>query len=171
MKSCSVCDEKKNLNCFYKRAMSSDGLTSACVECIRKNVKHNAKVYYQNNKEKISKRQKKYNQSLKGIQKSRHRFLMKTYGISLNQYNVMIKEQNHKCKVCGLDEIDAGKNGLHVDHNHTTGQVRALLCSGCNTALAILEGKSEIVAKLYDYLNYYKDSNIISIARGSDYAK
>lgn len=60
------------------------------------------------------------------------------YGMTLDDYDAMFKAQNGVCAICGVPPIArrGAKNGrLCVDHNHDTGQVRALLCSTCNSAL------------------------------------
>ena len=65
--------------------------------------------------------------------KSRDRFLRKTYGITLTQYNEMFKEQNGGCWIC---HRPPKKRALHVDHNHKTGKIRGLLCHNCNYGLS-----------------------------------
>jgi len=46
----------------------------------------------------------------------------------------MLEEQEHKCAICLTSDVDLEKL-LAVDHCHTTGKVRGLLCSNCNLAL------------------------------------
>ena len=66
---------------------------------------------------------------------------IKTYGLTLEQYEAMVEYQDHKCKICGIPETENSldKNGnpkrLSIDHDHETGQIRGLLCNPCNTAL------------------------------------
>ena len=65
----------------------------------------------------------------------RHYRLMKDYGLPTFMYNEMLKQQGYKCKVCGISHSDYGKN-FDVDHNHTNGNVRGLLCNSCNRLIA-----------------------------------
>jgi Recombination endonuclease VII len=65
----------------------------------------------------------------------RNRNLLKNYGISLEQYNQILKSQNGKCAICKKPELTTNKRNLAVDHNHKTGRVRGLLCKGCNVGL------------------------------------
>lgn len=58
------------------------------------------------------------------------------YGISLEIYEKMYKEQNGLCKICKRQQ-----ETLCVDHNHRTGKVRGLLCRYCNVTLGNLERK------------------------------
>lgn len=62
--------------------------------------------------------------------------LFKSYGITLDDYDAMLLAQGGVCAICAGP---GGKYGLHVDHCHTTGKVRGLLCTKCNGALHYLE--------------------------------
>jgi 5-methylcytosine-specific restriction endonuclease McrA len=54
------------------------------------------------------------------------------FGISLEQYEEMFRQQNGLCSICSSP---GGKLALAVDHDHSTGLVRSLLCSHCNVAM------------------------------------
>ena len=72
------------------------------------------------------------------------------FGISLAEYNRMLEEQNGVCAVCKGEEPKRYKN-IAVDHNHTTGEVRGLLCSSCNRALGLLQDNELIIEELLKY--------------------
>lgn len=59
--------------------------------------------------------------------------LQRTYGITLAEYNRVLKHQGNGCAIC---QKPAGSPRLSVDHCHTTGQLRGLLCWSCNKAIA-----------------------------------
>ena len=61
-------------------------------------------------------------------------------------------EQEGKCPCCGEFRSNTGINGLVVDHCHTTGKIRQLLCSSCNTALGLLKEKEDTILNLLDYV-------------------
>lgn len=61
------------------------------------------------------------------------RKLIRTYGITLVQYNEMLAGQNHRCAIC-KEQCATGKR-LAVDHDHDTGLIRGLLCQECNLML------------------------------------
>lgn len=65
---------------------------------------------------------------------NRDKYLKKKYGISLKQYNGMLKRQKYRCAICGKHQKDAPRN-LSVDHDHKTSLVRGLLCIYCNSKL------------------------------------
>lgn len=68
--------------------------------------------------------------------------LMVRYGVTKEWWEETYEKQGGVCAICKKAQIGtATGNRLHVDHCHTTGQVRGLLCAGCNTHLGILEKK------------------------------
>ena len=82
--------------------------------------------------------------------------LKNTYKISIEEYEQKLKEQNYSCAICNRHR-DEFKRNLSVDHDHKTGKVRSLLCIICNSNVAIVEDKLEIIQK---YLNKHrKDVN------------
>lgn len=77
------------------------------------------------------------------------------YGLSKEGYMEMLKEQAHRCRICGLDEVDMLDTKLHVDHNHSTGLIRGLLCRACNHGVGNFKDSPELLAKAIDYLEKY----------------
>lgn len=70
----------------------------------------------------------------------RDRQYQKMYGISVDDYNRMLEEQGGVCKICGTDKPNtAGKKYFAIDHCHSTGVVRGLLCNVCNVAVGFVE--------------------------------
>lgn len=65
------------------------------------------------------------------------------------------EEQNGQCAICGKHSTDC-KRRLALDHNHKTGELRGLLCSGCNPNIAWLENR---IAPIRVYLRHYQDPN------------
>ena len=64
-------------------------------------------------------------------EKAKNSSLKRRYGITLEQYNEMLIDQDNKCFICGKKHKDE-RYGLCVDHSHLTGKVRGLLCCYCN---------------------------------------
>jgi hypothetical protein len=66
--------------------------------------------------------------------RNKETFLMSKYGITLIEYEAMLKKQRGRCAICR--KKPSGRWGtLHVDHCHKTGRVRGLLCHRCNSSL------------------------------------
>lgn len=83
--------------------------------------------------------------------------LKKRFGISLEQYAALLEEQDHVCKICGnaeksVDHRTKQVRQLAVDHCHTKGHVRGLLCSDCNTAIGLLRDDPELLRKAAKYV-------------------
>jgi len=75
--------------------------------------------------------------------------LLRMYGISLEEFNDMYEVQKGVCKICGSE----GKaKGLAVDHCHSTGRVRGLLCVSCNTLLGKVESNPSLLSNILEYL-------------------
>lgn len=68
----------------------------------------------------------------------RDRHLQKRYGLTLAAYNQMLEAQGGVCAICGC-EPTVQKNKFVVDHDHATGQVRAILCHRCNVGVSYQE--------------------------------
>lgn len=81
----------------------------------------------------------------KHYQKTIGRF--KRYGITKEIYEEMYKKQSGKCYICNVVEPE-----LHIDHNHTTGKVRTLLCKECNMALGLLKENVVTLKNMIEYL-------------------
>lgn len=76
------------------------------------------------------------------------------YGITIDDYERMSEEQGHRCACCN-DELGA-RPGLgerfHIDHCHTSGAVRGLLCHQCNVAVGLIEDNPVRALRLAEYL-------------------
>ncbi len=86
--------------------------------------------------------------------------LLKTYGITLAQYEEISLVQNHKCAICKKKDGAVSKLGknrdLAVDHCHQTGKVRGLLCSPCNSGIGQLGDSIERLETALEYLRKHK---------------
>lgn len=76
----------------------------------------------------------------------RARHLKKTYGLTEKQLAELIHAQLGVCAVCRR------RKPVHVDHDHTTGEVRGVLCFPCNAALGQLQDDTELFRNAIDYL-------------------
>lgn len=86
--------------------------------------------------------------------------LKSLYGITLDEYERILEAQGHKCWCCGAEHKEAGRYGpLCVDHNHTTGDVRGLLCRRCNMVIGSVEESKELLTTLIDYLEVHNGTS------------
>ena len=101
--------------------------------------KEYARLYQINNKEKIKSQR-----------------LFTSYGITLDDWNEMFANQKGCCDICGTHQSKQ-KRKMDVDHNHETGKVRSLLCTGCNTAIGLLQESIVNAEKLIAYLRKHDE--------------
>jgi 5-methylcytosine-specific restriction endonuclease McrA len=77
------------------------------------------------------------------------------YGLTLEQYEAMLIAQHGVCAVCRQPETALRRGtvkSLDVDHNHTTNQIRGLLCSACNNSLGMLREDPLRIRALAEYI-------------------
>jgi len=76
------------------------------------------------------------------------------YGVSVDEYNLMLEKQGFTCAICGTDDGASAKGSktFAVDHCHTTGAVRGLLCNNCNRALGLLKDDLSVLESAIKYL-------------------
>lgn len=77
--------------------------------------------------------------------------IKRLFGLTVDDYQAMFEKQGGRCAICGKHQTEMGRR-LYVDHNHTTGKVRALLCQHCNTALGFVDDNEGTLQKMIDYL-------------------
>lgn len=83
--------------------------------------------------------------------------LKKIYGITESRYQEMLLEQGLGCKVCAVpfDLLGKGRKRFpHIDHDHSSGAARALLCQRCNILVGFVE--SEFHEQAVQYVNLFK---------------
>ena len=126
-KKCTKCKKVKPLSAFSKHASCKGGRHSQCKECRSAHVK----AKYAGNgdaKQAATNRQRRFAYLL------RH-----NWNMTIDDYMRMFDAQNGVCAICGQPELTKHNNGqvrrLAVDHDHTTGAIRGLLCNNCNNML------------------------------------
>lgn len=82
--------------------------------------------------------------------KTKSYWLKHEYGITLEEYNQLLLAQNNACAICKRTE-PTGYN-WHVDHCHTKGSIRGLLCSKCNQGLGLFEDNLAVLKEAIKYL-------------------
>ncbi len=116
--------------------------------------------YYEANKNVCQNRTKDWRAKNreKDLRRQSDRALQRTYGISLEQYERMLKEQNGLCAICFKPETAKGPNGktrrLSVDHSHETRDNRKLLCAACNAGIGWFQ---EDILRLQSAIRYLSE--------------
>lgn len=73
------------------------------------------------------------------------------YGVTHERFLEMLDAQDRRCAICDV----AIGHGAHIDHDHTTKQVRGLLCGHCNRGIGTFRDSSDVVMKAAAYLKRY----------------
>lgn len=73
------------------------------------------------------------------------------YGLTKEAFDQMMLDQKNACAIC-LTPFTSAKF-THIDHCHTTGQVRGILCFGCNTSLGKLGDSIDNLKRAIAYLS------------------
>lgn len=124
---CSKCDELKPVLEFSPHKQSRTGHHTVCRVC--------------NAKKTLTARNSRTPDMNRDIQ------LRATYGISLADKRNMELDQRGACKIC------KSLKPLVVDHDHSTGTIRGLLCDNCNKGLGMFVDNQELLRRAAIYLN------------------
>ncbi|MDC7243661.1 MAG: endonuclease VII domain-containing protein [Sphaerochaetaceae bacterium] len=179
MKTCRVCKKEKEEEELCKNGFGPNGVRyykSLCKKCDaarrraehandpekirasnRAHYKRNAQKYRdktakwrKENPEKTKEMLKKWREE--NPDKIRDYGLQRDYGITLEKYNEMKRDQKNKCYICQEEKM------LVVDHCHETGIIRKLLCNTCNRFLGWWEKDTVKFEQVIKYLQMYKTS-------------
>tara|TARA_R110000782_G_scaffold244042_1_gene330799 strand:+ start:68 stop:529 length:462 start_codon:yes stop_codon:yes gene_type:complete len=153
MKECKKCSIEKPLIAFSKDKRQESGYFYYCKECCA--AKDKAK-YAKNTAEICEKAKTHY---AKNRKKVRNQHLQKMYGIDTAIYEGMREQQLFSCLICKEHE-DTLKRGLFVDHCHTTGKVRGLLCQPCNFLLGMARDDRSVLKQAIKYLDQHNERTL-----------
>lgn len=128
-KVCGKCKKEKSFSSFSKNRTTKDGYQDRCIAC-----------------------RKEYHKSKKGQDAHRERNLQQNYGITLQEYDNLLEDQEFKCAVCKTED-PGGRGRFHVDHCHSTGKIRGLLCHHCNLMLGQAKDNISTLLAAIQYLN------------------
>jgi len=100
----------------------------------------------------LKKRRKENPEKYKEMgRKSERRRKLKTYGLTEDEYDTLLVSQENLCAIC--KQPNQTKRDWHVDHCHTTGKVRGILCHFCNVGLGNFKDNKEYLENAIAYLS------------------
>jgi hypothetical protein len=159
-KTCRNCGETKPVSEFYSRRPASTGgkdyagslagISADCKVCHR--------AYAAARRKRLGSVHAKYMKDFD---------LRRKYGIGIDQFNKMFAQQDGRCAICGRHQTEFVK-GLAVDHDHSSGAVRSLLCPNCNHGLGCFKEDGVLLKKAIAYLEVHSTNNTVSVQATSD---
>jgi len=121
------------------------------------------KKWQADNPERHAENQERWRVSGGKSRSNRKSHLKRKFGITQEQYEEMLAAQDGGCAICG-DSPEVGK-ALHVDHDHDTGDVRALLCVRCNNGLGQFKEDPILLDRARTYLQTADDEEVAEMVR------
>lgn len=150
-------DETQTCACCAKSRPVADFLTS----------KGRATTYCESCRE-VRRRSNRAHRERIGSAGTRAAHLMQKYKITPAEYDALRAAQDYRCAICqvheseirvalrGRPKLDGSRASepfrLVVDHCHTSGRVRGLLCPNCNTAVGMLQESPELIRATLAYV-------------------
>ena len=121
------------------------------------------KQWQQANPERVNATQRARRAKPEVKRRARAEHLRRKYGITVEQYDEMLEAQGGGCCICGRPPRE--DISLHVDHDHSTGEIRGILCFRCNNALADFQDDQQLLAKAAAYLDRQDHREEIELIR------
>lgn len=144
MKQCSKCPKVLPESAFYKDRGDCKVCHGAATAKYRRDHPEKVKAYAEALR-KLPEKVRSYRKTQVGKRKTHD--IRSRYRLSLDQFELMLADQDGKCGIC-LDDVPV----LNIDHCHVTGRVRGLLCMRCNLGLGQFRDSPELIQKALKYL-------------------
>ena len=160
-KQCNRCGEVKSTSLFYRHKQTKDGYLGQCKACVaarnkadyasnRERNKAYARDYHNKNREAV--KEKMRARYVANKDSRRDKALDKKLGKGASAFYKAEKAKSDKCRICGINESEAPKGRLAIDHCHETGKLRGLLCDKCNTAIGLFQDNVSNLTAAIEYL-------------------
>ena len=134
-RTCTKCKETKSLSMFSKKEKTGKyNLQPRCKPCAAEDTR----VW----------------RELQSPERIKDLYYRRNYGMGLDEFNTRLANQQGKCKICDRTLSLEGLTGdrVVVDHCHTSGLVRGLLCNECNRGLGYFRDNKEALIRAARYL-------------------
>ena len=135
MKRCTNCNQNLPLSKFWKNKTTKDGYQVWCKVCWK-----SATDKRRNGPKRIIE-----------LRQRRNRHLIRTYGISIEDYEDKLIKQGGVCGIC--NRAKDGIKALAVDHDHESGKVRGILCENCNRGIGMFKHDQKLLNLAIAYLD------------------
>ncbi len=133
MITCLRCKETKDESEFQREKSRKSGYRGKCKACEQETRKVPSTAY-------------------DTPQKAWRRHIKARFGITEDVYNELYEKQNGRCAICGTDQPSSKHGVFSIDHCHTTGKIRGLLCQHCNKGIGQFKDNIESLLAAVAYL-------------------
>ena len=155
-KVCTECGQEKPIEDFHRDKHCRDGYCTRCKLCRtaytakwrranRDHVRAYSRNYYHTDPKRANEMNRKCN-------------VRRKFGLPPEQYDVMLRNQNGCCAICGRHQSVLTR-ALAVDHDRETGQVRDLLCGSCNTGIGLFIHDPERIERAAAYVRRHRENS------------
>ena len=157
MKVCTRCKVEKPLTDFYPVANGMKGVRPRCMQCTRELEREKYGADAEWRFKKLEAQADKLRNDPEFYKNHRHRcrkvHLRSAYGMTLDDFDELLESQGGGCAICGKAPVDGEpRTRMVVDHCHTSGKVRGILCDLCNTAIGKFHDDPLLLEKAADYV-------------------
>jgi hypothetical protein len=154
LKHCPKCGHDLPIEeSFSRNKRARDGRQAWCKSC------HGASVVESQRKHRdaYNARQRAWTEKNRKQVRSLHRdkHLQRIFGLTPDEYDRMLAEQGGVCAICKQPEtkfLNGRITNLVIDHNHSTGHIRGLLCDRCNRMIGYSQDNDWLLRNAAEYL-------------------
>jgi len=152
---CGSCGEEKSLSAFSKDKKGKGGLSSKCKEC----AKEATRLWKLANPEQARLAVKNcFNRNRQQYYSSHNeRQLLVKYGLTKEAYVTLVQNCGDICPICGREFGVTAYTKPVIDHCHTSGKVRGLICRQCNIGLGAFKDNIKSMKNAIEYLKENND--------------
>lgn len=142
---CSICKQEKPLTAFKRGVAYQYGYRPQCLACYQDK-------YREADRGRLSRKNRNETPESRRRRRVRH-----MYRISTEDYQRLFQDQEGLCWIC---QRPSERRRLLIDHDHSTGAVRGLLCPSCNTGLGYFRDDPARLARAIDYLSRSRSASL-----------
>lgn len=154
-KTCSGCSVEKPSSDFYKQP--SGRLKHLCKPCWATHNREQRAKHHEKRKSYEASRGPGWERSGRAKYKPPEperwaAYIKRKYGIERDQFQQMLEEQEGVCAICRQECNRSTTTRMCIDHDHSTGKVRGLLCFQCNVGLGKFKDDTALLRTAIEYL-------------------
>lgn len=166
-KTCTRCEQVGSLLLFHKNKRSSTGRSSVCKVCKseldsiaynkdKERIKARSKEYQAQHKAECAERMAAWNKANpeRAYKSARKRHLRRKYGLTPEEFTTLLAIQGNSCSICQGQFLST--KATRVDHDHSSGEVRGILCHNCNALLGHAKDSTLVLESAISYLSSFK---------------